>query len=50
MTKLINRQFSWLAASVNLHISTKKCRLGLGGSPTISELLIPIFRKLVETP
>ena len=48
MVKLINRQFSWLGASVNLHTSIRKFRLGLDGSPTIFESSIPIFRKLVE--
>ena len=48
MIKLINRQFSLLGASANLHTSIRKCRLGLDGSPTKFELSIPIFRKLVE--
>ena len=48
MIKLINRQFSLLGASVNLHTSIRKWRLGLDGSPTKFELSIPIFRKLVE--
>ena len=37
-----------MGASANLHISIRKFRLGLDGSPTIFELSIPIFRKLVE--
>jgi len=48
MIRLINRQFSWLGASANLHISIRKFRLGLDGSPTKFESSIPIFRKLVE--
>jgi len=48
MIKLINRQFSWLGASANLHTSIGKFRIGLDVSPTKFESSIPIFRKLFE--